>query len=84
MKGDFVQAMQFIANQDGPECTVRNGNGVDLRCDIRRVCRDAIDEIEQITKDRDFWKRRADQRQITINELKQNPPDAPVTTKDTK
>lgn len=25
-----------------------------------------------------FWKRRADQRQKTIGELKQNPPDAPV------
>ncbi|KKK57415.1 hypothetical protein LCGC14_3054710 [marine sediment metagenome] len=31
--------------------------------------------LGELQKDRDFWKRRADQRQIDINELKHNPAD---------
>jgi len=45
----------------------------EMRFGIHEELRARQKNIERLKKDRDLWKRRADQRQITINELKQNP-----------
>jgi len=67
---DITKTLREIAQVEEDAYALRTGRspGVEGRLAWR-----AADEIESLTTERDFWKSRSDQRQIDINELKQNP-----------